>query len=70
MSKRYAYWPSIEYRCGIVQDKMSTTDPFCSMQNARTWIALWAEDFHILHAWIDIHDPDNNMNRIRHITLF
>ena len=70
MKKQYVYWPSIEYRCGIIQDKMSTSEPFHSTKSAREQFALWAEDFRIMHAWIDVHDPDNHLARVRRITLF
>ena len=68
MPKNDKYWPVIEYRCGVVQDKLSTTDPCTSKQAAREQIALWAEDFHILHAWIDVYTSDE-FHAERHIRL-
>mgnify|MGYP007133728163 CR=1 FL=1 len=65
------HWPTIEYRNGVITGKLSTTDPFCTMQEAKAQVAMWAEDFHILHAWIDIYASDEYHDD-RHIrfTLF
>ena len=68
MQDNSKYWPTIEYRCGVIQNKLSTTDPLQSMQAAKEQFALWAEDFHILHAWVDVYTSDEYHDE-RHIRV-
>ena len=70
MKSRY-YWPSIRYRNGACDETFSTSSPTHTMHDAREAIAVWAEDFHILHAWIDVytHDDAGKKHR-RRVTLF
>ena len=70
MRYRY-YWPSIRYRCGVYDETFSTSSPTNTMQEAKDASAVWAEDFHILHAWIDVYtiDDDGKKHR-RKVTLF
>lgn len=50
------FWPVITHRNGIIDSKLSTSTPFHSLKEARDQISLWAQDFHILSARVDVYD--------------
>lgn len=59
MTRSALYWPSIEYRTDDdTFHPLSTTEPVRSMKVAKDVITCWAEDFHIMHAWVDVYTTD------------
>lgn len=69
---RRLYWPVISYRDddGSAR-KFSTANGCRNCEEARATIRLWAKDFHILSARVDVYDASSfPLQKIRTYNFF
>lgn len=60
------YWPSAYYKTKYGKDILITTEPLFTLKKAKDQVALWAQGFQLLSAWIDV----TNGNKTNTVTLF